>query len=437
MRPLLSRFGGPALASIVTRLAIGGFPVLFVAVLRASHGKEPFDLAAAAINWSSYLNVLLLSGFALVPPAVARLRDARAARRAPDRADVDCVRDHRALGRWLMAVGLAAALVLGMTVEYTFDALAARHGAQLVLWFGMFALLALSQLPLTLWLGVAQAADRYRTALLTTTLPRAAALAVLPAAAALGVGAGPAIAAALLTVLAGQALLSMLAWRELHALGAAAGAGADARRVLSANALAGLVVLVGTLVTIAPVTVVGRHAPDQVGAAHLIVGLANAMGGVVVAAYFPRSLRLTQWLREPGGLTRYCLLIAGGVGALTVAALATVAVSASVCFSIVGMCQQDKMLTLALVLAGAGLRLGALGTQHAAMYLRKPHFNLLSAGLEAVGAMSSLFLLLPSLGLVAVGWALLIGGFLRLACSLLIERAWLRGVDVARMAPRR
>src|SRR5512137_908363 len=94
-----------ALASIATRVVLGGFPILFVLALRWTWGKETFDLAAAAINWSMYLNVLLLSGFAMVPPAVARLvsGDGDVARREKD---LHAIGDHIVLSRWLVAIGV-------------------------------------------------------------------------------------------------------------------------------------------------------------------------------------------------------------------------------------------------------------------------------------------------------------------------------------------
>lgn len=432
MRPASLR-NSPALASMATRLALGVFPVLLVLLLRWTWGKQVFDLAAAAINWSAYLNVLLLSGFALVPPAVARLRAAAGGDAAVLADDRHAVRDHVAFGRWLLAFGVLATAVLALTVDRTFAVLAAEHGDTLRWWFLLFAVLALSQIPLSLWLGVAQAAGRYRAALVLTALPRAGALLLLPAAAAAGIGPGPAIALALALVLAGQALLGTAARRALREIDADALAGAvEPQRVLRSNLSAGLVVLVGTLVTILPVTVIGRAAPDQVGAAHVIASLANALGGLVVAAYFPTSLTLSQQLRESNGLTRYCLRIARGVLLLSLAALLALAAAGALCLGLSDVCHPIVLWTAGLVIAGAGLRLGALGTQHVALYQRRPQLSLMSATMEGLAALATLLLLLPRLGLAALGWALFVGGALRFGLALSLERRWLSSSQVQR-----
>ncbi len=88
-------------------------------------------------------------------------------------------------------------------------------------------------------------------------------------------------------------------------------------------------------------------------------------------------------------------------------------------------CQRPLVWTTALVFAGAGLRLGALGTQHVALYQQRPHLNLISATAEAVTALAALLLLLPRLGLPALGWALLAGGALRVGIAFGLERHWL------------
>jgi hypothetical protein len=51
-----------------TRLALSAYPLVFVLLFGWVYGKDAFDTAAAANNWANYLNVLLLSGFVLVPP---------------------------------------------------------------------------------------------------------------------------------------------------------------------------------------------------------------------------------------------------------------------------------------------------------------------------------------------------------------------------------
>jgi len=422
--------GNPALASIGTRLALGAFPILFVLMLRWTWGKHAFDLASAAINWSTYLNVLLLSGFTLVPPAVARLRlrcSASAIEFGHDVVDRQSVRDHVKLGRWLLALGVVSITILAMTVNRTFGALAAEHGDALRWWFLLFAALALSQIPLALWLGVAQAVGRYGTALVLIAMPRAGGLLLLPCAAAAGFDPGFAIALALALPLAGQALLGVIARRALRDIDPSSLNGAaKVRRVLPSNLVAGLVVLVGTLVTILPVTLVGHALPDEVGTAHVIVSLANALGGVVVAAYFPISLTLGRRLSEPGGLMRYCLRIARGVFVLSLTALLTVAGTALVCVGLSSVCHPAVLWTTSLVLAGVGLRLGVLGTQHVAIYQRQPQLNLLSATMEALGALTIMLLLMPQLGLPALGWGLLAGGALRFVLALSIEVKWLR-----------
>lgn len=415
-----------ALASIVTRVALGGFPILFVLALRWTWGKETFDLAAAAINWSMYLNVFLLSGFAMVPPAVARLargEDAGGSRAS----DLHAVGDHVVLSRWLVGVGVVVAVVLALTVDRTFQELARMHKAELRWWFLMFAAVALAQIPMTLWLGVAQGLGQYGRVLALTALPRVAALVLLPVGFALGISAGPIVAVALLVVLCGQFLIGASARRDLNLLDARIlRSKGVVRRVLRSNLNAGLVVLVGTAVTIVPVTLVGRWIPDQVGLALVIIGMANAVAGVLVAAFFPMSLLLEEKLRRPGGVTSYCLRVAGGVAVLTFVGVFVFMVGGLICNGLGGPCPTIAIYTASAVLAGVGLRLGALGTQHIAVYKRRPQLNLMSAGAEAAVALFILVSLLPSAGLIAVGVALLFGGISRLALSLSIERRWLQ-----------
>ncbi len=414
------------LASIATRLALGAFPVCFVLVVRWSLSKQAFDLAAAALNWATYLNILLLSGFALVPPAVARLRAATNVSEASRDADCHAVRDHVVLGRWLLALGVLAAAALAATIERTFPTLAAEDGETLRHWFLLFAMFALSQIPMTLWLGVSQGAARYRMAFAFIALPRAGALLLLPAASATGLNAGAAIGFSLLSVVVGQVLLGVAARRTLRDIDPRIFVGpTDVRGVLLSNLNAGLVSLVGSLVSIVPVTLVGRFAPSQVGAAQVIVGISNAFGAVLVSGYFPLSLTLSQRLRDPDGVTRYCFAIARGAGLLTLSAFLLVAAAGGICASLVKTCHPAVLWTAALVLAGAGLRLGALGTQHIALYQGRPHLSLLSAAAEGMVALAILLATLPTLGLYALGVALLAGGGMRFGVSLAVERRWL------------
>jgi len=415
-----------ALTSIATRVAIGVFPILFVLMLRWTWGKQTFDLAAAAINWSMYLNVLLLSGFAMVPPAVARLRRGGDTDSSIAQEDLHAVADHIALSRWLLLVGVFAALVLNSTIDGTFGELSRRHGQELNWWFLMFAAFALAQIPMTLWLGVVQGLGQYGRALVLAALPRAAALLILPLGFAAGFTSGPVIAIALLVVLSGQAFIGSGARQVLKRMDRRIlDAPSNVARVLPANLSAGLVVLVGAGVTIIPVTLVGRWLPEQVGTAHVIVGLANAMAGVVVAALFPASLMLREHLGRPGGIRAYCCRIGSQAGLLTLAAAGSMAGAGLVCTQVWAGCHPVTVATASMVLAGAGLRLGALGTQHVALYRSRPQLNLVSAIAEAALALVLLVALLPDLGLVALGFALLAGGMARLAVSLSIERRWL------------
>lgn len=404
---------------------LGGFPILFVLALRWTWGKETFDLAAAAINWSMYLNVLLLSGFALVPPAVARLvsGDGDVTRREKD---LHAIGDHIVLSRWLVAIGVAVALVLAATVDRTFPELARMRGQELRWWFLMFAIVALAQIPMTLWLGIAQGLGHYRRGLVLVAAPRAAALFALLVGHWLGWPPGPVVALALLVVLGGQWLIGAGTRRALLQIDRRMLNGtARASRVLPANLNAGLVVLVGTAVTIVPVTLVGRWIPEQVGAAHVIVSFANALAAVVVAAFFPASLALHESLRRVDGARRYTLRVAGQAALFALCATVLTAGAGVVCNWTTGACQTAAIVTATLVLAGVGLRLGALGTQHIALFQNRPHLNLLSASAEALAAVALLSVLIPGIGLSGVGLALLIGGVVRLALSIFIEARWL------------
>jgi NADH:ubiquinone oxidoreductase subunit 4 (subunit M) len=114
------------------------------------------------------------------------------------------VRDHVVLGRWLLALGVLAAAALAATIERTFPTLAAENVETLRHWFLLFAMFALSQIPMTLWLGVSQGAARYRTAFAFIALPRAGALLLLPATSAMGLDSGAAIGFSLLPLLSGK-----------------------------------------------------------------------------------------------------------------------------------------------------------------------------------------------------------------------------------------
>jgi hypothetical protein len=426
VKGLTSLLASNELASIATRLALGAFPIVFLLVVRWTLGKQAFDLAAAALNWATYLNILMLSGFVLVPPAVARLRLATYV--VDTSRDDDCrvLRDHLVLGRWLLALGVLATAFLVATIERTFATLAAEDGAALRFWFLLFAMFALSQIPMTFWLGVAQATGRYRLAFALTALPRAGALVLLPAASAIGIGWGVAIALSLISVFVGQLFLGAAARRALHNIDARILVGpTDVRSVLFSNLNAGFVSLVGSLVSIVPVTLVGRLVPSQVGAAQVIVGISNAFGAVVASGYFPLSLTLSQRFLDQGGVARYCLGIVRGAGLLTLIALLFVAAAGGICACLADTCQPAVLWTAALVLAGAGLRLGALGTQHIALYQGRPHLSLLSATAEGIVALSILLATLPTLELYALGVALLVGGGLRFVVALAVERRWL------------
>jgi hypothetical protein len=151
---------------------------------------------------------------------------------------------------------------------------------------------ALSQIPMTLWLGVSQGAARYRTAFAFIALPRAGALLLLPAASAMGLHSGAAIGFSLLSVVVGQVLLGVAARRTLRDIDPQIFVGpTDVRGVLFSNLNAGLVSLVGSLVSIVPVTLVGRLAPSQVGAAQVIVGISKHLERWSSLATFRLALR--------------------------------------------------------------------------------------------------------------------------------------------------
>lgn len=403
-------------ASVGTRIALGAYPVAFIAVFGWTYGKQSFDIAAAAINWASYLNVFLLSGFVLVPPAVARMRaDPRG-----EAADLAVVRDHVALGRWLVVAAVVAALLLGLTIERTFPALASASAGRLTLWYAMFALLAVTQLPLVLWMGIGQASGRYVETFAWIVGSRVLAVIAVIASAGAGLPETAAVAASTLLALTGQAGVVHAGRRALREVSATALRG-RAMSVLPANINAGLIALVGTVVTIAPVTLIGRALPGEVGAAHLVVSLSNAFGAIAVAAFFPASLALARNAACASELRDYAWLVARRVVAATAALLAIGTVVYPVCVLLRNECGQSVFVAASLVLAGAGLRLGSLGVYHGALALGRPHLALPSALAEALAVVLLSLGLVAHLGLVGVGAAFVAGGALRLALALAIE----------------
>ena len=402
------------LASVVTRLALGAYPLVFVLAFGWAYGKQAFDVAAAASNWANYLNVLLLSGFVLVPPAVARLR-------TPERSSdaLQLLRDHIALERGLVLVGAIVAVALWLSIGRTFPSLAEQSGSTLATWYTLFAFLALAQVPMTLWLGVAQAAGHYLAALVWIVAPRAIALIALAAGATQGVSATVMIATSVAIVVTGQWALARAARQALQEIDPAALATrGNARRVLVQNLSAGAIGLVGTLVTIVPVTLVGRLLPEEVGHAHVIVTLSNAVGAVIVAAFFPLSLTLAIRAREPDGLWRHCLRVARLSGLAVFALIAVGWLIYPACAWLSDRCTTNVFAVASLVVLGAGLRLAALGVYHAAVFQGRPHISLLSATVEGVAVVLVTGLLLESWMLFALGAGFVVGGGLRLLVAL-------------------
>lgn len=404
-------------ASIGTRLALGAYPLAFIVAFGWAYGKQAFDIAAAAINWANYLNVFLLSGFALVPPAVARLRGDL------DGTDADraLLRDHLALARWLLAAAGVAALALWATIDRAFPGLAGAS-AQLASWFVLFAVAVASQLPLTLWLGVAQATGRYTGAFLSIAGPRALALLAVLGSAHLGASATVGIALAVGIVIAGQAVLGRVARNALrevdrHALEGRGHAG----KVLRTNLSAGSIALVGTMVTIVPVTVVGHWRPEDVGLAHVAVTVSNAIGAMIVAAFFPASLTLAQRAHDPNAIQRHSARIARRVALATAAAVALAWLVLPLCVWLVQRCGVDFYALMSFVLLGAGLRLTALGPYHAALAVGRPHLALPSALAEALIVVGGMLAFTPLLGLHAMGVVFVAGGGVRALVALTLE----------------
>lgn len=415
-------------ASIGTRLALGAYPLAFIVVFGWAYGKEAFDVAAAAINWANYLNVFLLGGFAMVPPAIARLRIGSQNTESASRA----VRDHIALQNWLIAAALFAALVLWMTIERAFPALVSVADNSLASWYVVFAAVAVAQLPLTLWLGVAQAAGRYRHALLWVAAPRALAILAVLGSSEVKLSPTAAIAVSAVLVICGQLGVTYVgrnAIREVdptlfHVRGTAAS-------VLQANFSAGLIALVGTLVTIVPVTLVGRELPSEVGTAHLMVTMSNAFGAFVVAAFFPASLTLARREPESVNLVVHSAYVARRVGVITLSILlAGWILFYPVCNWLTGTCSMAAFGVGSLVIAGAGLRLGSLGAYHGALCYGRPHVCLLSAIAEAIVVLGIMQLTIRELGLLAIGVAFVVGGSCRLLLALAVEVRILRRTNL-------
>ncbi|MFN3565561.1 MAG: hypothetical protein ACK4V1_06210 [Burkholderiaceae bacterium] len=336
------------------------------------------------------------------------------------------MRDHLALARWLLAGAAATALVLWGTVGAAFPGLAAQAGAQLALWFLLIALMALAQLPLTLWLGIAQAAGRYTAAFWWIAAPRALALLSLAAAAYAGAGPTVGIALAVAVTVGGQIVFVRATRKVLHEIDPEVlGTRGRAGRVLRANAGAGSIVLVGTFVTIVPVTMIGHLWPGDVGLAHVAVTVSNAVGAVIVAGFFPASLTLAARVGDSGALRRHCVRVAGGVAAAVAAVLVFVWALFPLCARLAA-CSTSFHVVLSLVLIGAGLRLAALGPYHGALAVGRPHLVLPSAVAEAACVLGVMLALSPRWGLPALGVALVAAGALRAAIALGVEVRWIR-----------
>jgi hypothetical protein len=199
--------------------------------------------------------------------------------------------------------------------------------------------------------------------------------------------------------------------------------------VVRQNLSVGAIGLVGTLVTIVPVTLVGRLVPSEVGYAHVIVTLSNAIGAVLVAAFFPASLTLGDAARQRDGLWRHCLRVARGVGLAVGGLIACIWLAFPVCAWISAACTGNLVGAGTLVIAGAGLRLASLGAYHAAVYQGHPHFSLLSASAEAIAVVVLTWWMVDSWMLYALGVAFVVGGALRLTIALAIEARWVAKRD--------
>jgi len=174
-----------------------------------------------------------------------------------------------------------------------------------------------------------------------------------------------------------------------------------------------------------PVTLVGHLLPEEVGNAHVIVTLSNAVGAVIVAAFFPLSLTVGERAREPGGLWQHCLRVARGVGVVTLGLIAAGWLAYPACTWLGGACTSGTFAVGSLVVLGAGLRLATLGAYHAAVFQGHPHYSLLSASAEAITVVGVTWWALSSWMLYALGAAFVAGGALRLLIALSIEMRWL------------
>jgi hypothetical protein len=194
--------------------------------------------------------------------------------------------------------------------------------------------------------------------------------------------------------------------------------------VLGKNLSAGAVVLVGALVTIAPVSVVGRLLPEEIGHAHAIVTLSNAVGAIIVAAFFPLS---GTRVREAASLWRYSLRIARGALLITLTLIGGAWLVYLACRALGWVWPVDLFTVGSLVVLGAGLRLGSLGAYHAGLYMGHPHFAMLSVTAEAAAVLLLTWWLLGTWMLYALGAAFVVGGMLRLIVAFALELKLLAG----------
>jgi hypothetical protein len=287
----------------------------------------------------------------------------------------------------------------------------------------LFAVLALAQIPATLWLGVVQAAGDFRRAFALVALPRLLALCFLVAGARAGASPTTVLVASVVVILIGQWLLARVGRLVLNALDPAIlrQRGRPAN-VLAKNLSAGTVSLVGSMVTMVPVTLVGRLVPEEVGHAHAIVTLSNAVGAVIVATFFPLSLTIAERLKEENGLWRYCLRVARSVALITAVMVAVAWVIYPACSALSTTCSPGLFAVGSLVVLGAGLRLASLGVYHVAAFKGHPLYALPSVTAEAIAVVGLAWLQLASWMLYALGAAFVIGGILRLMIALTYER---------------
>ncbi len=414
------------IASVGTRVAIGAYPLVFIAAFGWVHGKVAFDAAAAAINWAAYLNVFLLSGFALVPPAVARLR-ADPSRAQPH---AQALADHIALARWLLGAAAFAALLLWGMIDRAFPALSDAAEGRLAIWYPLFALLGIAQIPLTLWLGVAQATLNHWLAFGWLAGSRTASALAVVASGWAGLSATATIGVAVAIVVLAQIAFAKTARAAVLALDSGLPSlKGRVRNVLQANASAGLIALIGTVVTIVPVTLVGHVRPAEVGTAHVIVALSNAFGAFVVAAFLPLSLTLADQAASARTPKPYCRRVATAVAALTWLTIAFGWLLYALCGAAAWRCGAGLFVVGTLVILGSGLRLAALGVYHVALFRGRPHVALLSATCEAAIVLGTMATLLEAMHLAALGVAFALGGAARAGVALTIELRVLTAED--------